>query len=154
MSDAHVPLLSHGPPETVLEPEPAEVRAALIAAASGGVTSLGSVCERWPDSLEAWSALGEALERSGEAPALAYSAFRTGYHRGLDRLRASGWRGSGYVRWNHPSNRGFLRALSGLQRVADRIGETGEAERCSLFLLQLDPGWSPAATEAPTGGEA
>ena len=155
MSDAPVPLLSHGPPETVLEPEPSEVRAAVAAARAqhgGDASALGAVCECWPDSLEAWSALGEALEGSGETAALAYAAFRTGYHRGLDRLRASGWRGSGYVRWSHRSNRGFLRALGGLQRVADRIGETGEAERCSLFLLQLDPGWPPPDTEAPTGG--
>ena len=145
MSDAPVPLLSHGPPETVLEPEPSEVRAALAAAAESDdpVGAVGAACARWPLSLEAWAALGEALEASGAVPALAYSAFRTGYHRGLDRLRASGWRGSGYVRWVHESNRGFLRALSGLQRVAARIGETGEAERCAVFLMQLDPGWPP-----------
>lgn len=145
MSDAPVPLLSHGPPETVLAPEPDDVRAALAAAASSDdvVGAVGAACARWPLSLEAWATLGEALESSAATPALAYAAFRTGYHRGLDRLRASGWRGSGYVRWVHPSNRGFLRALSGLQRVADRIGETGEAERCALFLLQLDPGWPP-----------
>jgi len=145
MSDAPVPLLSHGPPETVLAPEPSEIRAALAAAAESDdrVGAVGAACARWPLSLEAWAALGEALEASGAVPALAYAAFRTGYHRGLDRLRASGWRGSGYVRWVHESNRGFLRALSGLQRVADRIGEIGEAERCALFLMQLDPGWPP-----------
>ena len=149
MSDAPVPLLSHGPPETVLTPEPDEVRAALTAAAGSDdvVGAVGAACARWPLSLEAWAALGEALESSAATPALAYAAFRTGYHRGLDRLRASGWRGSGYVRWTHESNRGFLRALSGLQRVAERIGETDEAERCGLFLLQLDPGWPPPDTE-------
>lgn len=150
MSDAPVPLLSHGPPETVLDPEPSDVRAAVATAAATDDTAraLGSVCARWPDSLEAWAALGETLESSDATPALAYAAFRTGYHRGLDRLRASGWRGSGYVRWVHPSNRGFLRALSGLQRVAARIGEAGEAERCALFLVQLDPGWPPPEIEA------
>ena len=149
MSDSGVPLLPHGPPETVLAPEPDEVRAALAAATASGepVAAFSAVCERWPVCLEAWAALGEALESEGAAPALAYAAFRTGYHRGLDRLRASGWRGSGYVRWRHPSNRGFLRALSGLQRVAALIGETGEAERCALFLLQLDPDWPPPEAE-------
>ena len=135
----------------MLEPEPPEVRAALAAAAASddAVPAVGEACARWPLSLESWATLGEALESSGAAAALAYAAFRTGYHRGLDRLRASGWRGSGYVRWVHPSNRGFLRALSGLQRVADRIGETGEAERCALFLLQLDPDWPPSDDRSP-----
>ena len=153
MSDTGVSLLPHGPPETVLDPEPSDVRAALAAAAGSDdpIAELGAVCERWPGSLEAWASLGETLESSGVTPALAYAAFRTGYHRGLDRLRASGWRGSGYVRWTHPSNRGFLRALGGLQRVAGRIGETGEAERCGLFLIQLDPDWPPGDTPGPHG---
>ena len=146
MSDTPVPLLSQGPPETVLEPEPHDVRAALAAAAAGdeAVPALGEACMRWPASLDAWAALGEAAESGDATSALAYAAFRTGYHRGLDRLRASGWRGSGYVRWAHASNRGFLRSLSGLQRVAGRIGEADEAERCALFLVQLDPGWPPS----------
>ena len=145
VSDAPVSLLSHGPPETVLDPEPEDVRAALAVAAASDhpADAVGEVCARWPASLEAWAALGEALESSGAAAALAYAAFRAGYHRGLDRLRASGWRGSGYVRWVHPTNRGFLRALSGLQRVAEAIGEADEAQRCALFLMQLDPGWPP-----------
>ena len=57
---------------------------------------------------------------------------------------ASGWRGSGYVRWEHPDNRGFLRALDAL-RAAAAIGEQPEAERCALFLRQLDPDWKGAA---------
>ena len=146
MSDAPVPLLSHGPPETVLPPEPSEIRAALAAAADsddpvgcrgrGPALAGRSAWRRGPPWARPWS-------RARATPALAYAAFRTGYHRGLDRLRASGWRGSGYVRWAHESNRGFLRALSGLQRVAAGIGEIDEAERCALFLLQLDPGWPP-----------
>jgi hypothetical protein len=71
----------------------------------------------------------------------AYACFRVGYHRGLDRLRQSGWRGSGYVRWRHPTNRGFLRSLDGLGRTAGRIGEAEEEARCADFLLQLDPDW-------------
>lgn len=75
--------------------------------------------------------------------ASAYAAFRTGYHRGLDQLRGNGWRGSGWVRWKHPSNRGFLLALDGLRNVATRLGEDDEAQRCSHFLAQLDPDWPP-----------
>ena len=64
-----------------------------------------------------------------------------GYHRGLDRLRQSGWRGSGYVRWRHETNRGFLRALDGLRRSASAIGEADEELRCDEFLHQLEPDW-------------
>ena len=48
----------------------------------------------------------------------AYACFRVGYHRGLDALRAAGWKGSGLVRWAHESNRGFLRCLDGLRSSA------------------------------------
>ena len=93
------------------------------------------VATRWPRYLAAWARLGALARDDAEA----YACFRVGYHRGLDRLRASGWRGSGYVRWEHETNRGFLRALQGLARQAEAIGETDEAERCRLFLEQLDP---------------
>ena len=72
-----------------------------------------------------------------------YAAYRVGYHRGLDRLRQSGWRGSGYVRWTHETNRGFLSALAGLAEIAGLIGERDEHERCEIFLRQLDPSWPP-----------
>ena len=143
MTDAPVSFFSSGPPETILPDESVEATAALSEAADDPVAHIGEVCKRRPGSLEAWAALGEALEGRERDSALAYAAFRTGYHRGLDRLRASGWRGSGYVRWAHPSNRGFLRALWGLERIAWAIGETEEAERCALFLVQLDPDWPP-----------
>jgi hypothetical protein len=129
---------SQGPPETVLDAEPDEVRAAL-ADAGDDRDAVAAVAARWPRSLEAWSRLGEL----GRDDVEAYAYFRVGYHRGLDRLRQSGWRGSGYVRWRHESNRGFLRSLDGLQRMASAIGETDEAERCALFLRQLDPEWPP-----------
>jgi hypothetical protein len=64
-----------------------------------------------------------------------------GYHRGLDALRGAGWRGSGYVRWRHETNRGFLRSLDALRQAANDIGETEEATRCELFLRQLDSEW-------------
>ena len=65
-------------------------------------------------------------------------------HRGLDALRANGWRGSGYVRWREPGNLGFLRCLTGLGEMAAAIGEHDEAERISLFLGQLDPEGGPS----------
>jgi hypothetical protein len=135
--------LTGGPPETVLEPEPDEVRAALAEALAGPEdgrrAAVASVVTRWPGSLDGWARLGDEAYDDAEA----YAAYRVGYHRGLDRLRQSGWRGSGYVRWDHESNRGFLRALAGLQRMAAVIGEDDEAERCLQFLHQLDPGWPP-----------
>ena len=73
-----------------------------------------------------------------------YAAYRVGYHRGLDALRANGWRGSGYVRWEASTNRGFLRCLLGLHVMATAIGEEDEAARCAQFLQQLDPSGVPA----------
>jgi hypothetical protein len=144
VSDAPVSLTPTGPPETVLPDEPAEVRAAVEAALErqqGDVRpALAAVVEQWPRSLLGWGNLGD----HGRDVIEAYAAYRVGYHRGLDSLRQNGWRGSGFVRWEHPSNRGFLRSLAGLHRCADAIGEADEAQRCAHFLLQLDPNWPPA----------
>lgn len=93
-----------------------------------------------PTFLAGWATLGDLARDRIEA----YAAYRVGYHRGLDRLRQNGWRGSGFVRWDHETNRGFLRALAGLQRIAADIGEADEDERCAIFLRQLDPSWPPA----------
>jgi hypothetical protein len=131
-----------GPPETILDPEPAHAQDALRAALAqvdGRRDAVADVCARWPRYLDAWAQLG----RLGRDDVEAYAYFRVGYHRGLDRLRQSGWRGSGYVRWRHDSNRGFLRALDGLRAAAEEIGERDEAERCEDFLRQLDPEYAP-----------
>jgi hypothetical protein len=134
-----------GPPETVLDPEPREAVAALDAALATEPAerrdAIAPVVARWPRFLDGWGRLGEFARDDIEA----YAAFRVGYHRGLDRLRQNGWRGSGYVRWEHPENRGFLRSLAGLQRIAAAIGEEDEADRCLQFLYQLDPSWPPDA---------
>lgn len=141
---SEVSLSTSGPPETVLDLEPAEARAALedaLARTSGARRdAISAVVARWPRYLDAWARLGQ----HGRDPVERYAAHRVGYHRGLDRLRANGWRGSGYVRWVHEANRGFLRALAGLQAAAAEIGEDDEAQRCALFLRQLDPSWPPA----------
>ncbi len=81
----------------------------------------------------AWAMLAErALADGRDLDAYAYA--RVGYHRGLDALRGSGWRGHGPVPWEHEPNRGFLRALGALAKAAGSIGDTEEAERCSTFL--------------------
>ncbi|MBP9115425.1 MAG: DUF3151 family protein [Acidimicrobiia bacterium] len=69
----------------------------------------------------------------------AYSYARTGYHRGLDTLRANGWRGSGYVKSSYPGNRGFLSCLSLLAYMSGIIDEKDEESRCKEFLSMLDP---------------
>jgi hypothetical protein len=134
VSDVSIP---RGLPETVLAPEPAAVTDRLDAAASRQEVS--DVVADFPRSLMAWAELGELTENDDRVDA--YACFRVGYHRGLESLRAAGWRGSGYVRWQSETNRGFLRALDGLRRMAVAIGETDEAARCDEFLHQLDPNW-------------
>jgi len=137
----HTVHVSRGLPETVLDLEPAEAREALAAALRSEPTdrraAVSGVVARWPRFLDGWARLGQLARDEVEA----YACHRVGYHRGLDRLRQSGWRGSGYVRWAAEPNRGFLRALSGLGRAAEAIGELDEAARCREFLTQLDPDW-------------
>ncbi len=146
--DRPVQLFSSGPPETILNAEPAEALAALAAAMSASpadrTAAISAVASQWPTFLDAWAQLGRVISVDSNRSAEAYACFRTGYHRGLDRLRQSGWRGSGYVRWTHDANRGFLRALEGLRLTAALIGETPEAERCAIFIEQLTPGGIPA----------
>lgn len=133
--------LSAGLPETVLDPPPADADAALSAALAAPEADrrdrVAAVVAGWPQFLAAWASLGDLARDDVEA----YACYRVGYHRGLDQLRRSGWRGSGYVRWAHETNRGFLRALDGLRRAAAAIAEHEEEERCSQFLHQLEPEW-------------
>jgi len=139
VSDSPVNLSTAGPPETVLEPEPAGALAALAVALDAPEDrrrdEVAAVVAAHPRFLDGWAALGALARDDVEA----YACFRVGYHRGLDRLRQSGWRGTGYVRWEHETNRGFLRALEGLRGAAAVIGEVDEEERCRHFLAQLDP---------------
>lgn len=146
-----ISLSQSGPPDTILDPEPPQAQKQLAEAQKlqGDElnTALGEILSRWPKFLEGWATLGELAQQDAQylqnihSTMLAYAAFRVGYHRGLDRLRQNGWRGSGMVRWEHPENRGFLRSLEGLRKTAEQIGEMEEAERCAMFLRQLDPGW-------------
>jgi len=149
MSDLPVSFSTSGIPETVLDPEPAETLDALrdALARPDDATrrdAVAAVVARWPRYLDGWAQLGALARDDVER----YAYFRVGYHRGLDRLRQSGWRGSGYVRWRHESNRGFLRSLDGLRRAASALGEEDEAERCDEFLHQLEPEWDRIEREA------
>lgn len=139
MSDQPINMSRSGPPETIL-PAPDinvlhELRQAFGVEPAGRRQAVATIVARHPTSLHAWAALGRASTPGIDA----YMAFRVGYHRGLDLLRASGWRGSGFVRWQHEANRGFLECLEGLAVNAGIIGEESEAVRCRQFLVQLDP---------------
>lgn len=115
-----------GPPPTHLPPDPA---APLL---EGG-TDPAQVAAAHPTSSLAWATLADgAWERGAVIESYAYA--RTGYHRALDALRRSGWKGHGPVPWSHEPNRGFLRALFALGRAADAIDEREEADRCGQFL--------------------
>jgi hypothetical protein len=142
VSDVRPVSLSTGLPETVLPAEPAPVLEALERALAEGPErrkqALAAVAARHPRFLDAWARLAEL----SADPVEAYAYARVGYHRGLDALRRAGWRGSGYCRWAHVDNRGFLRALDQLRARAAEIGETDEADRCAEFLRQLDPDWA------------
>jgi hypothetical protein len=140
MSDRPIGLHRGGPPETVLPDPPPELAAALAAARAEPDpdrrrTAVKAVVAQAPRFLDGWARLGELADD----PIDAYACFRVGYHRGLDQLRQAGWRGSGYVRFEHETNRSFLRALNGLRQSAAAIGEVDEEARCAEFLVQLDP---------------
>jgi hypothetical protein len=129
------------PSPTLLPAEPEA--AAKLAAAAGSEKDVKDVAAAHPAFSAAWAELAEIALADGE-PVTAYAYARTGYHRGLDQLRRSGWRGAGPVPWSHEPNRGFLRALNALGLAAEVIGEQEEADRCAQFLNDSDP----AATAA------
>src|ERR1044071_5277521 len=111
-----------GIPETVLEPEPDDavdaLRAALAGPVEGRRDAVSDVCARWPRFLDASARRGQLARDDVEA----YAYCRVAYHRGLDRLRQSGWRGSGYVRWSHEGKPGFPRAPARLRGRAAAAG--------------------------------
>ncbi|MDQ3095669.1 MAG: DUF3151 domain-containing protein [Actinomycetota bacterium] len=120
-----------GPPPTLL---PDDDAAGPLAAG----TSPESVATANPASPLAWATLAEtALADGRDLDGYAYA--RVGYHRGLDALRRSGWKGHGPVPWSHEPNRGFLRCLAALADASERIGDRDEAQRCRGFLADCDP---------------
>ncbi len=96
------------------------------------------VAARFPTASAAWAALSDRALTAGNVVE-SYAYARVGYHRGLDALRRSGWKGFGPVPWAHQPNRGFLRCLHALGRAAAMIGEDDEADRCARFLRDSDP---------------
>ncbi len=119
-------------PATELPADP-EVDAALAAG-----TPAVEVAAAHPASSLPWAVLAEQALAAGRTIE-GYAYARVGYHRGLDALRANGWRGTGPVPWSHQPNRGFLRAVAALARAAGRIGEQREQERCTQLVVDCDP---------------
>src|ERR1700690_1264222 len=107
--------LTAGPPATYLLGH-AEADGELAAGAAPA-----GVAAKSPDQSAAWATLAERAFANGEV-VMAYAYARTGYPRGLDQLRRSGWRGHGPVPWQHEPNRGLLRCLYILGRAVDAIG--------------------------------
>ncbi|MCR1784867.1 DUF3151 domain-containing protein [Nocardioides carbamazepini] len=124
--------LMAGPPPTHLPVDPAE---ALLAEGRAPA----DVVRRLPSSPLAWATLAEQARDDSADDVTVYAYARVGYHRSLDLLRRSGWKGHGPVPWEHEPNRGFLRALALLALTARAIGETEEWERCSTFLRDSSP---------------
>ena len=144
MAGEQVHLSLGGRPRVVLPAPDSRLLARIEEART--IDDLAGIVAEHPDSMDAWAALGTRQEETVDsilATVHAYACYRIGYHRGLDALRKNGWRGSQMVRWSDESNRGFLRCLAGLRRLAGRIGEYDEEARCADFLLQLDPDWPP-----------
>ncbi|MGO4957894.1 DUF3151 domain-containing protein [Luteococcus sp. Sow4_B9] len=128
--ETHPNLMATGP-ETRLPEDPA-----LDQLSKRGMEQFMDIVRENPTSSLCWALLAEAslITKTPEDDIAAYAYARTGYHRGLDALRRSGWKGSGPVPWDHVPNQGFLRCLWALGEAAGRIGETDEAERCAQFL--------------------
>lgn len=121
-----------GPPPTYLPEDPAP--AAELAA---GVDP-AAVAGDHPTSSLAWAVLSDQAWQDGSVIE-SYAYARVGYHRGLDALRRSGWKGHGPVPWSHEPNQGFLRCLRSLGRAAHSIGESDEDARIAAFLADCDP---------------
>lgn len=149
-----------GPPvrpgaDLMAGPEPTYLPEALHAPAEQALadgTPAATVAAAAPASSLAWAVLAEdalaaadAARQAGReeerlaAAIAAYAYARTGYHRGLDALRRSGWKGRGPVPWSHGPNQGYLRSVRALGAAAAHVGETDEVARLGDLLRDGDP---------------
>jgi hypothetical protein len=129
-----------GPPPTLLPDEPGP-RQALE---SGDDPA--EVAARFPAASLPWAVLADDAFAAGRVVE-SYAYARVGYHRGLDALRRTGWKGHGPVPWSHQPNRGFLRCLHALGRAAGAIGESNDTPHRSGSLADSDPSAAAALSE-------
>ncbi len=141
------PSLRKGIPLTSLPLEPAALDSADrlrdeilsgVGNRDASMNQLKDLVARHADTLPGWAAMGEIARAGGETLNV-YAYFRVAYHRGLDKARASDWRGDGHIPWEIPANWPFLRAIHGLAQCADALGESTEAKRCGDFWGTLAP---------------
>ena len=129
------------PPPVKLPEDPAQAEASNF--------SPQELAAKFPASPYEWAELAEAELKAAQSssdttaePAAfitAYAFARTGYHRGLDRLRGNGWKGWGPVPFDHEPNQGVLRAIAALGHASQAIGETEEYDRLRQMLSDADP---------------
>ena len=139
-----------GPDATYLPLDPAVAQLA-----EGGADKFIEIVSANPTSSLCWALLAEGALKMGtpEGDVAAYAYARTGYHRGLDLLRRSGWKGAGPIPWEHAPNRGFLRALWALSVAAGRIHDTVEQERCAQFLRDSSETGYQELVQGPASAE-
>jgi len=144
MADESPISLSSGLPETVLPDVPEEWAAqfsrALELPLDERRDAIADIAAHHPRYIAVWPALASL----GRDPIESYAYARVGYHRGLDTLRGSGWHGTGYVRWRHPSNEGFSRRST---RFAATPARSARRTRRTAALCSY-------ASLIPTGIEA
>ncbi len=115
-------------PDPILLPPDSEAEQKLLADESPA-----TVAAAHPSASVAWAALAEeALDDDKVITAYAYA--RTGYHRGLDKLRRNGWKGFGPVPYAHESNQGFLRRVP--LTPSARPTSTGGVWTCSTIATR------------------
>ncbi|MBF4554255.1 DUF3151 domain-containing protein [Corynebacterium suicordis] len=119
------------------------ITAANAEVAGAGIEALEALALNDPKDSGVWAALANRHLDDGDA-VTGYACARTGYHRGLDALRANGWRGTGPVPWDHEPNRGVLRAIGALVSAARAVKEEDEEIRCLNLLHDCDPAAAPA----------
>ncbi len=127
-------------PDVRLAPADSDALQRLAEVDPSDLAAIAAVVADHPTFLEGWAML--AVLATGSVERYAYA--RVGYHRGLDAMRGAGWGGTGFLRWEHPTNRGMLRCLGALRDAAREIGEEPEVERIDEFLHFLDPAWDDA----------